>query len=528
MPETQPKTDLIETDVLVLGTGISGATTALRLAEAGVQVTLVTRSELPGDTNTDWAQGGIVFRGEGDSPRLLAKDITRAGAGHCNPKAVRLLASEGPELVDELLVKQLQVPFDKTGEGELALALEGGHSLPRIVHAADATGHAIQVSLLQAVLKHPNIRVLTGHTAVDLLTPTHHSRNRLAIYDGQSCVGAYLLNRKTGEVVRALAKYTVLATGGLGQIFLHTSNPPGSRGDGLAMAFRAGARVINAEFVQFHPTTFYHRNAPRFLISEAVRGDGARLVHADGKPFMDKYNPEWKDLAPRDVVARSITLEMLHNGVPHVYLDLRSYIPKERIESHFPNIVKSCREYGIDPVKDLVPVAPGAHYFCGGVWVNEWGQTTIKHLYAIGEVSCTGLHGANRLASTSLLEGLVWGERAARDITTRLKKNEAPKAVDIPSWVDSGPYLPDPALLTQDLSVVQHMMWNYVGLVRTTRRLNRALRELRQLEIETERFYRATRVTDELIGLRNAVRCAILVTEAAWENKTSMGCHFRE
>ncbi len=294
------------------------------------------------------------------------------------------------------------------------------------------------------------------------------------------------------------------------------------------MAFRAGAHVINAEFIQFHPTTFFNRSGPRFLISEAVRGDGARLVHADGKPFMQNYQPEWKDLAPRDIVARSIHLEMLHNSVPHVYLDLRSYISPERILSHFPNIVASCRSYGVDPLKDLVPVAPGAHYFCGGVWVDEWGRTTIDRLYAVGEVSCTGLHGANRLASTSLLEGLLWGWRAGQHILSRLKEDSAPNPDDIPAWQGTEPYDPDPALVTQDLSVIQHMMWNYVGLVRTTRRLNRALRELRQLEIEIERFYRATRVTDELIGLRNAVRCAIIVTEAAWENKTSMGCHFRE
>jgi L-aspartate oxidase len=259
-----------------------------------------------------------------------------------------------------------------------------------------------------------------------------------------------------------------------------------------------------------------------------VRGDGARLVDAEGKPFMQRYEPEWKDLAPRDVVSRSIHLEMLHNAVPHVYLDLRSYIPAERILNHFPNIVASCREFGIDPLEDLVPVAPGAHYFCGGVWVDEWGRTTINRLYAVGEVSCTGLHGANRLASTSLLEGLTWGWQAGQHILESLQNNPPPDPEIIPAWEGIGPYEPDPALIIQDLSVIQHMMWNYVGLVRTTRRLNRALRELKQLEIETERFYRATRVTDELIGLRNAVRCAIIVTEAAWENKSNMGCHFRE
>jgi len=520
--------DLIQTDVLILGTGISGAVTALGLADSGIDVTLVTRSVSAKETNTYYAQGGIVSRGNDDSAELLATDIQNAGAHHCNPIAVKILTEDGPNLVNSLLVDQLGVPFDRLADGSLAFALEGGHSVPRILHAADTTGKAIQIALLEAVKQHANIHLLPAHTAIDLLTPAHHSINRLAVYDPQSCVGAYLLDNQHGIIRRALARQTVLATGGLGQIYLYSSNPQGARGDGLAMAYRAGVRVINAEYVQFHPTTFYHVGAPRFLISEAVRGEGARLVHADGKPFMDKYEPHWKDLAPRDVVSRSIHTEMLHLGVSHVFLNLRDYIPADRIESHFPNIVQSCRQYGIDPVRDLVPVAPGAHYFCGGIWVDEWGRTTIKNLFAVGEVSCTGVHGANRLASTSLLEGLVWGWRVAQYIREELNGVPAPEPEDIPSWLSTGEYDPDPALITQDLRVIQLIMWNYVGLVRTSRRLNRALRELRQLETEIERFYRATRVTDELIGLRNAVRNAVIVASAAWENKVSSGCHFRE
>jgi L-aspartate oxidase len=520
--------DLIQTEVLVLGTGIAGATTALGLAQAGIDVTLVTRAGDAADTNTDWAQGGIIYRGEGDSSAQLADDIHRAGAGHSNPQAVNILAAEGPQLVQQLLIERFGVLFDRRTDGSLALALEGGHSLPRVIHTTDATGHAIQSSLLRAIASQPNIRLLTGHTAIDLITPAHHARNRRAVYDLQSCSGAYLLDRQAGKVYRALARRTVLATGGLGQIFLHTSNPLGSRGDGLAMAYRAGARVINAEFIQFHPTTFYHQNSPRFLISEAVRGEGARLVHADGQPFMQRYEPEWKDLAPRDVVARSIHQEMLSKGLPCVFLDLRSYIPFKKIQAHFPNIVQACLEFGIDPRRDLVPVAPAAHYFCGGVWVDEWGQTTIDRLYGVGEVSCTGLHGANRLASTSLLEGLVWGWRAAQHIQSRLAEDNPIDPDNIPPWTDAGLSFPDPALIAQDFSVLQHMMWNYVGLVRTTNRLDRALRELRYLETEIERFYRVSRVTDELIGLRNAVRSAVIVAAAAWENKSSMGCHYRE
>jgi L-aspartate oxidase len=282
------------------------------------------------------------------------------------------------------------------------------------------------------------------------------------------------------------------------------------------------------EFIQFHPTTFYHQQAPPFLISEAVRGSGARLVHANGKPFMQNYDAKWKDLAARDVIARSIHHEMLVRNVPNVFLDLRSYISEAEIHEHFPSIYKTCLEYGIDITQDLVPVSPAAHYSCGGVWVDQWGQTTIQQLYAVGEVACTGLHGANRLASTSLLEGLVWGDQAAQHIQDCLKTYTQAKPADIPVWHESGTAIPDTALITQDMSSIKHMMWNYVGLVRTGPRLERALRELRNLETEIEQFYRVTRVTDELIGLRNAARTAVIVAAAAWENKVSIGCHYRE
>jgi len=294
------------------------------------------------------------------------------------------------------------------------------------------------------------------------------------------------------------------------------------------MAYRAGARVINTEFIQFHPTTFGQQNAPNFLISEAVRGEGARLVHTDGEPFMQKYDPEWKDLAPRDVVARSIHREMLIRDVSNVYLDLRSYIPRQRILEHFPNIYEDCLAFGVDITRDLVPVVPAAHYACGGVWTDEWGRTTIDHLYAVGEVACTGVHGANRLASTSLLEGLVWGYRAAQHVQHTLADHPAPDPADIPPWHDAGQEPPDPALISQDMSSIKHIMWNYVGLVRTTPRLERAVRELHNLRTEIEQFYRVTRLTDGLIGLRNAVQTAIVVTAAAWKNKVSMGCHYRE
>jgi L-aspartate oxidase len=512
----------IETQVLIIGCGIAGGVAALQLAGAGVPVTVVTRAKEPTESNTFYAQGGIVYRGAEDAPALLAEDIARAGAGHCNPRAVAVLSEQGPELVRQILIERLGVAFDRD------LAREGGHSLPRILHAVDATGKAIQVALSQALADHPNVTLLTSHTAIDLLTPSHHSLNRLSVYEPRSCVGAYVLNQDANQVLRCLAKKTVLATGGLGQIFRRTTNPPGARGDGIAMAYRAGARVINTEFIQFHPTTFFLRDAPQFLISEAVRGAGARLVHANGEPFMQKYAPEWKDLAPRDVVARSIHHEMLARGVDQVYLDLRSYIPTDEIKAHFPNIYTQCLTHGVDITRDLAPVVPAAHYSCGGLWSDEWGQTTVDHLYAVGEVACTGVHGANRLASTSLLEGLVWGQRAAEHIRRTLNEHPVSKPDDIPPWQYAGEETPDPALISQDMSAIKNIMWHYVGLVRTTRRLERALRELRNLETEIEQFYRVTRLTDGLIGLRNAVRTAVIVANAAWENRQSIGCHYRE
>jgi L-aspartate oxidase len=517
----------IETDVLIIGSGIAGGIAAIELADAGVDVTIVTRSEQAEESNTFYAQGGIIYKGKGDSPQLLTDDILRAGAGHSNPKTVHLLAEKGPELVEKLLLKKLEVPFDKTTDGDFSYVQEGSHTVPRILHVKDNTGKAIQEAITNFLKKHQNINLLTGHTAVDLLTPTHHSINRLAVYDSHSCSGAYLYDQRNDRVIRALAKKTILASGGLGQIYLRTSNPSWARGDGLAMAYRAGARVINCEFIQFHPTTFHHKMAPHFLISESVRGAGAKLVDEKGQPFMKKYDPEWKDLAPRDVVSRAIHEEMLQSNSPNVYLDFRSYISPDKIREKFPTIHKSCLEYGIDISEELVPVVPGAHYFCGGVWVDEWGQSTINNLYAVGEVSCTGIHGANRIASSSLLEGLVWGYLSAIHIRDHLSENQFPQPDNFPSWFDQGLEKPDPALISQDMSSIRNIMWNYVGLIRTSDRLGRALRELRSLEFEIERFYRVSKLTDSLIGLRNAVRSGIIVASAAWANKKSMGCHYR-
>ena len=520
--------ELLHADVLIIGSGIAGCAAALTLADSGVDVLIVTRTEDVSETNTRYAQGGIIYRGRSDSPKKLAADIMRAGDGYCLPEAVDLIAEMGPQAVEKILLQRCKVDFDQEANGRLSLALEGGHSESRIIHVADATGKAIQTAVMAQVQQHPGIRIMRNCTAIDLLTPAHNSRDRLSVYQPERCIGAYLLERNSGMVFRCLARKTILASGGLGQIFLRTTNPPGVRGDGLAMAYRAGARVINAEFVQFHPTAFFANDAARFLISEAVRGAGARLVNAEGQPFMDKYDPEWKDLAPRDKVARSIHLEMLQNGVPNVYLDLKSHISRNEILNHFPTIKNRCHEFDIDIAEDLVPVVPAAHYSCGGIWTDLRGQTTLQHLYAIGEVACTGVHGANRLASTSLLEGLVWGERAAANVVDCLNEAEIYPENEIPEWQYSGDIPADPALIQQDMGAIKQIMWNYVGLVRSRQRLSRALRDLRQLETEVEQFYRSSQLNDALIGLRNAIRVALIIAGAAWQNKQSVGCHFRE
>ena len=520
--------ECIETDVLVIGSGVAGSIAALQLADAGIHVVVTTRASNPEESNTFYAQGGIVYKGEGDSPELLIKDILHAGAGYSNTQAVELLAKEAPKLVRSLLLDKLAIPFDRTPTGELSLVLEGGHTVARILHAADSTGSLIEQHLIRALKSSPNITLLTGKTAVDLLTPAHHSKNRLSVYDPLSCNGAFLLDQESGHVQRVLARATILATGGLGQIFLRTTNPAGARGDGLSIAYRAGARVLNCEFVQFHPTAFYHQNAPFFLISEAVRGAGAHLIDSKGNQFMQKYDSEWKDLAPRDVVARSIHQEMLTSGNTHVFLDIASHMPADDIRTHFPSIYQKCLQYDVDITREPIPIVPAAHYFCGGVWVDLWGRTTLKHLYAVGEVACTGLHGANRLASTSLLEGVVWGYRASENFLATLKDHPQPAADDIPPWLETGTEIPDSALINQDMSVIKNIMWNYTGLIRTTERLQRAMRELRHLESEIERFYRAVKLTDDIIGLRNAVRAAIIVTISSCENKTSVCCHYRQ
>ena len=521
--------ECVETDVLIIGCGIAGAAAALRLAQDRQrQVVLVTRASAPEESNTYYAQGGIIGRGINDSPDLLVRDILAAGAGLSLPAAVRILAEEGPELVRRLLVEEGDIPFECDANGELMYALEGGHSVPRVLHVGDATGRAIEQALIARLRQLPNVTVHTGATAVDLITSSHHAKTPLAIYEPITCHGAYVLYQAERMVRRILARATILATGGLGRIYRHTTNPKGARGDGLAMAYRAGARIVNAEYIQFHPTTLAVPGADNFLISEAVRGEGGRLYTPDGRHFMDEYAPRWGDLAPRDVVSRAIHHEMITNGYPHVLLDLASHMTPAQIHERFPTIYSTCLGAGIDITVEPIPVVPAAHYFCGGVLVNEWGRTTIEGLYAVGEVSCTGVHGANRLASTSLLEGLVWGDRAGRDIAARSDLRLAAED-EMPPWEDVGENATaDPVLVHRDRRTIQNIMWLYVGLARNARRLARALRDLNHLWEVIDDFYRITRLNDDLIGLRNMAQAAWIVTCAAWHNRQSRGAHYRE
>lgn len=522
-----------QTDILIIGSGIAGASAALWLARNPQrQITLVTRALDPHESNSRYAQGGIVGRGPDDSAELLVEDILAAGAGASSPQAARILAEEGPGILQKIIVETAGVVFNAGADGQWVMGKEAAHSRRRILHVGDGTGRAIIEGLVSALRRCPNVTFMTNATAVDLITFPHHSRDPLATYRPISCHGAYIFDRQERTVHRCLAAATILATGGLGRIYQNTTNPQGSRGDGLAMAHRAGARIVNAEYIQFHPTALAAPGAEGFLISEAVRGEGGILLTPEGRAFMSDYAPEWKDLAPRDIVARAIHTEMETNGYSHVLLDIASHMPAEAIRRRFPNIYATCLKAGIDITLEPIPVVPAAHYSCGGVAVDEWGCSSIANLYAVGEVSCSGLHGANRLASTSLLEGLVWGQRAARHIEDQCTAGRIPpppQAAEVPSWDESGLVADaDPALIQGDMQTIQNIMWHYVGLVRSADRLSRAIRELRHLWNEIETFYRTTRLSDGLIGLRNAVEAALIVAQAARHNRQSRGCHYRE
>jgi len=512
--------DVFHTDSLVIGAGLAGSAYALHAAKHGLSVELLSLGE-PLAANSDWAQGGIIYDTAPD-PTALARDIDEASDHTSNPAAIEQLVREGPRAVKELLLDELHVEFDRTAAGDLDLTREGGHSARRIIHAKDATGHAILDPVVQRVNATPRITRRTGWVAIDLLTLSHNSDDPGDRYQPLTCFGAYVLDARTGKTAAVVAKKTVLATGGLGGIFLHTTNQPGSVGHGVAMAYRVGARLVDLEYVQFHPTVFARKNAPRFLITEALRGEGAVLVNIRGERFMDAADPRGS-LAPRDIVARAIKQELAASGESWVLLDL-SALSADFIRERFPGIHSRCLEHGVDITREPIPVVPAAHYSCGGVHTDLNGRTNIRHLNAIGETGCTGLHGANRLASTSLLECLTGAKFAAQadaaDITGGVFRLPAPRPWESPVREA------DPTLVRQDMLQIQHTMWNYAGVVRSPKRLRRARRILLELREEIQSFYRGCRPARELIELRNAVQTALLVVHAAALNPRSKGCHF--
>ncbi|ABB38626.1 L-aspartate oxidase [Oleidesulfovibrio alaskensis G20] len=525
------------TPVLVIGSGIAGCTAALTLADMGIEVTLITSGDTLDKGNTALAQGGIVFRAHDGDPKQLEKDILVAGHRYNSTKAVRHVSVEGPKAVQDVLVDRLSIPFarqqddSKTGaDCEWDMTMEGGHAAQRILHCADYTGRAIMDGLMREVQASPNIRVLTNRTAIDLLTSHHHGTSLEFKYQlVNQCAGAYVFNEQLRCVETILADFTVLATGGIGQIYLHTTNSPVCVGSGLAMAYRAGGRIENAEFVQFHPTALYHRTERRFLITEAMRGEGARLVNASGEPFMHRYDPR-ADLAPRDIVARAIVEEMLSTGSDCVFLDAANYV-EHNLETRFPTIFQRCLNLGIDIRRQPIPVVPAAHYFCGGVLADLNGRTTLERLYSVGECNCTGVHGANRLASTSLLEALLWGRNAALNIHGRLGRRAALNKRlrdSIPDWNPLGDEKnDDPALIAQDWTTLRNTMWNYVGITRTSSRLQRAHDEMRDLWRHVSDFYKRTPLSKPLVDLFHGCQAGYVVTMAARRNKQSVGCHYR-
>ncbi|MDF1568569.1 MAG: L-aspartate oxidase [Spirochaetaceae bacterium] len=513
-----------DTDVLILGSGIAGLSAAIRAADTGLRVRIITKADTFDDSNTAWAQGGIVGPARNDDATTLSKDILGAGGALCYGKAVNQLAVEGPPLVDQFLVGECGVEFAHAPDGSPDLAQEGAHSRRRIYHWKDKSGWAIHKGLFETAQAMDQIEMSTGHMAIDIITVCHHSTDTKDRYRKDRAIGAYVLDIATGEVNPVLAPVTVLATGGVGQVFRHTSNPDVATGDGIAMAYRAGLSIINAEFVQFHPTSLFHRDFPNFLISEAVRGEGAILINRSGESFMKRYHPELQDLAPRDEVSRAIYQETESRGESHVYLDatkLHDVDPSDR----FPWIFETCMEAGIDMRKDPIPVVPAAHYFCGGVKADLQGRTDLPGLYAVGETACTGVHGANRLASVSLLEGLYTGVECGSRLSKAIVPIKERYRTSIPDWV-SPEEEADPAHIHNDLSNVQGLMWNYVGISRTERRLQRALSDLDYLNHRIDRFYREARPSRSLIEMRNAVVTASLIAQAAQTNRVSMGCHY--
>ncbi len=507
-------------DVLIVGSGLAGLSAALLLS-ATQRVAVITKRAVH-EGSSGWAQGGIAaVWGQGDSFQAHVDDTLVAGAGLCDLAATRFVVEQAPQAIAWL--QQMGVPFSQE-DGQLHLTREGGHSARRIVHVTDATGAAVQRTLIEQVRKTPNITLFEHHTLVDLITSAKlaaHRGETLPAGAANHCLGLYALDDVTDQVLTFAAAHTILATGGAGKVYLYTTNPDTATGDGIAAAWRAGCRVENMEFIQFHPTCLYHPHAKSFLISEAVRGEGGRLLLPDGTRFMPNHDPR-AELAPRDVVARAIDFEMKKGGLDCVYLDI-SHQPLAFLQEHFPNIYARCLELGIDISKQPIPVVPAAHYTCGGVLADLAGRTDVAGLYAIGETACSGLHGANRLASNSLVECMVFARAASQAI------GAAPRApsVALPAWDDSRVTDSDECVvISHNWDELRRFMWDYVGIVRTNKRLDRAAHRIALLQGEIQEFYAHFHVTRDLLELRNLVQVADLIVRSAQARHESRGLHF--
>ncbi|MEM7698632.1 MAG: L-aspartate oxidase [Verrucomicrobiota bacterium] len=508
-------------DFIVVGSGISGLSFALRAADQG-SVLIVTKNEAA-ETNTAWAQGGIAcVQNEDDSFEKHVADTLDAGAGLCPEPVVRRIVSEGPEAIRELIEwgVQFDTKVDENGDSELALGREGGHTERRILHHKDTTGREIETRLLAAARAHPQITFYEHHFAVDLITTA-----KLGLASPLRCVGLYVLDEESGEVETLRSDRVILCTGGSGRVYLYTTNPDIATGDGVAMAWRAGCEIANMEFIQFHPTCLYHQTLKSFLITEAMRGEGAELIDKSGRCFMSDYDPRGS-LAPRDIVARAIDREIKKTGGPCVFLDI-THKPADYIRDRFPNIYETCLTVDIDVTKEPIPVVPAAHYQCGGVRTDVHGATSLPGLWAVGEVASTGLHGANRLASNSLLEGAVVSRLALEDIGKKSPVGAKEESLALPEWISGDASDVDElVVIYHNWDEIRRLMWDYVSIVRTTKRLQRAATRLRNLQQEVQEFYWNFRLTSELLELRNLVDTASLIVNSAARRHESRGLHY--
>jgi L-aspartate oxidase len=514
-----------KTDFLIIGSGIAGLSLAIKLAPLG-QVTVITKKS-ESDTATNLAQGGIacVF-GHDDSFDLHKQDTLRAGDGLCHEDIVEMIVSQGPDRIRELEDLGLKFNRDPHNPDLLDLGREGEHSRRRIVHVGDFTGRSVQRVLMDSVDRLPSVEVFEDYIAVDLITESMIKAYSPGSMEKENCLGAYLLEVLTGKIHTFLAPIIVLATGGSGKVYLYTSNPDVATGDGIAVAYRAGARIANLEFVQFHPTCLYHLKAKNFLISEALRGEGARLLDPEYKPFMEKYDPQQKDLSGRDIVARAIDTELKNSGKDCVYLDI-SHRSADFIRERFPNIYETCLGFGIDITKEPIPVVPAAHYMCGGVVTDKYAETDLKGLFALGETACTGLHGANRLASNSLLEALAMAHQAFIKISEIFPDLKAKPFPHVSPWDTKGAIdLKEAVLISHNWDVIRRLMWNYVGIVRSTKRLKLARQRLSPILEEIQQHYWEYILTRDFIELRNLAQVAELIIISASQRKESRGGHF--